>query len=98
MDVYFLMCATSLCNLLKMRSRKGGSILEKLVSIIIPVYNCEKYIDACIHSLQNQTYTNYEMIFVNDGSRDGSLEKLENAAYNDAILFLLIILQTLLRL
>lgn len=84
MDVYFLMCATLSCNLLKMRSRKGGSILEKLVSIIIPVYNCEKYIDACIHSLQNQTYTNYEMIFVNDGSRDGSLEKLENAAYNDA--------------
>lgn len=58
--------------------------MEKLVSIIIPVYNCEKYIDTCIHSLQNQTYTNYEMIFVNDGSRDGSLEKLENAAYNDA--------------
>ena len=40
--------------------------LEQLVSIIIPVYNVEKYITQCIESVKNQTYKNFEAIIVND--------------------------------
>ncbi len=46
------------------------------VSIIIPVYNVEKYIDRCIQSILNQTFQDIEMILINDGSSDHSLEIL----------------------
>lgn len=43
---------------------------EELISIIIPVYNVEKYIEKCIHSVMEQTYKNIEIIMINDGSTD----------------------------
>lgn len=42
------------------------------ISIIVPVYNVEKYLDKCLNSLINQTNQNFEAIIVNDGSTDGS--------------------------
>lgn len=45
------------------------------VSIIIPVYNKEKYIERCIKSIIGQTYSNIELIIVNDGSTDNSFKK-----------------------
>jgi glycosyltransferase involved in cell wall biosynthesis len=54
---------------------------KSLVSIIIPTFNEEKYIAACLKSLFNQTYQNIEVILVDDGSTDQTLEevkKLEN--------------------
>lgn len=44
----------------------------KKVSIIVPVYNVEKYLNRCIESLVNQSYDNLEIILINDGSTDSS--------------------------
>ena len=43
-------------------------------SIIIPVYNVEKYIDNCLKSIMNQTFKDYEIIVVNDGTKDNSMD------------------------
>ncbi len=43
-----------------------------MVSVIVPVYNTEKYLDECIRTIVNQTYKNLEIILINDGSTDGS--------------------------
>ena len=51
---------------------------SKKVSIIVPVYNAEKFIDKCIQSLINQTYQNIEIILSNDGSKDNSLKKIKD--------------------
>lgn len=56
---------------------------EKLVSIIIPVYNAEKYLGYCLNSVTSQTYRNLEIILINDGSSDRSLEICENYAAID---------------
>lgn len=45
-----------------------------VISIVVPVYNVEKYLERCINSIINQTYENIEIILVNDGSTDNSLE------------------------
>ncbi len=43
-----------------------------LISIVIPIYNAEKYLEQCLNSIKNQTYKNFEVILVNDGSKDES--------------------------
>ena len=58
--------------------------MSKLVSVIVPVYNTEKYIERCIESILGQTYTNIELILVNDGSREGEEEIILKYAKKDS--------------
>lgn len=59
---------------------------QPLVSVIIPVYNCEEYTQQCLDSIYGQTYNSYEIIVINDGSTDASLRILrENAKKHDNI-------------
>ena len=54
------------------------------VSVIIPVYNVEKYLRQCLDSVINQTLEDIEIICVNDGSTDKSREILNEYAYKDS--------------
>ena len=56
---------------------------KPLISVIVPVYNVEKYVGRCITSNINQSYTNLEIIVVNDGSTDNSLSVCESYAAKD---------------
>ena len=62
---------------------------EKLISVIIPVYNSEAYLEECLDSVVNQTYRNIEIILVNDGSTDRSPEICRcYAQKDDRVVFL----------
>ena len=53
------------------------------VSVIVPVYNVGKYLEECLNSIINQTYKNIEMVIVNDGSTDNSLDIIEKFKNKD---------------
>ena len=57
---------------------------EIVISIIVPAYNVEKFLPICIDSIVAQTYSNFELIIVNDGSTDSSGEICNSFAKNDA--------------
>lgn len=63
--------------------RKAGSVGDPKVTVVIPVYNVERYIDECLDSIIGQTLKEIEIICVNDGSTDGSLEHLDRYADAD---------------
>ena len=55
-----------------------------MISVIIPVYNVERYLDKCIESLIAQTYTDYELIVIDDGSTDNSSSLCDKWATKDS--------------
>ncbi len=58
--------------------------MDELISIVIPIYNVEKYLKNCVDSVCNQTYRNLEIILVDDGSPDHCPEICEDYARNDS--------------
>ena len=56
-----------------------------LVTIAIPAYNCQEYIDYAVQSVINQTYKNWELLLLDDGSTDGTLQKLKAYETDDRI-------------
>ncbi|MGR9545899.1 glycosyltransferase family 2 protein [Priestia megaterium] len=59
-----------------------------LVSVIVPVYNVQEYIERCLLSILKQTYKNFEVIVINDGSTDCSLDIVERIAREDERIFI----------
>lgn len=58
--------------------------MEKLISIIVPVYNAERTLHRCVTSLMEQSYPNIEILLVNDGSKDASLEMCRGYEQQDS--------------
>ena len=63
-------------------------MMEK-ITVIVPVYNVEKYLKKCLESIRNQTYRDLEIICINDGSRDHSLEICKEVAEKDSRIIIL---------
>lgn len=87
----YLFNAAEVYNLLKLKAKSADNnsiILNTVnckipVSIIVPVYNVEKYLSKCLNSIVNQTHKNLEIICVNDGSTDSSASILEDYSKSD---------------
>lgn len=61
---------------------------EPKISVIIPAYNAEKFIEIAIHSILNQSYKNIELLIVNDGSTDRTLSVIKRYEYDDRVLII----------
>lgn len=59
---------------------------KKTISVLLPVFNCESYIRESLNSILQSTYTNFELIIVNDGSKDATSDIIKE--YNDEKIFL----------
>lgn len=57
--------------------------MSELISVIIPIYNAEKHLKRCIESILEQSYSNLEILLINDGSKDGSKDICDEFAQKD---------------
>src|SRR6218665_1159229 len=57
--------------------------MTRIISIIIPIYNMEQFLERCLDSVVNQTYTSLEIILINDGSTDSSGDICDTYAKED---------------
>ena len=61
-----------------------NGVSEELISVIVPVYKVEKYLDRCVESIVGQTYENLEIILVDDGSPDSCGDMCDAWAQRDS--------------
>lgn len=66
------------------KDKEKKPMTSEKISIIVPVYNAENYLRRCIDSILEQTYTNFELLLINDGSTDGSAKILEEVKESDS--------------
>ena len=59
------------------------NMMKERISVIVPVYNVEQYLEKCVNSIINQTYKNLEIILVDDGATDSSGELCDKLAAID---------------
>lgn len=59
------------------------NLKNPLISVIVPIYNVEKFLPYCLDSIISQTYSNLEIILINDGSPDNSKSICESYQYKD---------------
>ena len=57
---------------------------NELITIVVPVYNVERYVEQCVQSVLNQTYRNLQILLVDDGSTDSSGEICDRLATQDS--------------
>ena len=57
--------------------------MNKLVSVVVPIYNVEKYLDRCVNSIIHQTYDNLEIVLIDDGSPDNCPKMCDEWAKRD---------------
>ena len=73
----------------KINQRDDDKGMTVKVSVIVPVYNVEKYVTKCLDTLINQTFREIEIICIDDGSTDSSSEILDNyAACDNRIIYM----------
>lgn len=80
-----------LCYFLFMENKEFTNIIKKKeikVSVIIPVFNVEKYIERCLKSIIEQTLSDIEIIVINDGSTDRTEEKIKNFLSDNRIIYI----------
>jgi glycosyltransferase involved in cell wall biosynthesis len=58
-------------------------VSKPLVSVLLPAYNAQAYIESAVNSIRNQTFRDFELIIIDDGSRDGTLVRIEALAAED---------------
>ena len=57
--------------------------MDEIISIIVPIYNAEKFLASCIDSILSQTFKNFELLLIDDGSQDSSLSICQRYQQND---------------
>lgn len=77
-------CSNSAGELKMIQRNNDGEHMLPQVSIIIPIYNVEKYIAKCLDSIAKQNFADYELILINDGSTDDSLNICSTYAQKDS--------------
>lgn len=71
-----------MARITKIKSRKNAKTPK--LTILVPIYNVEKYLKLCLESIKNQSFKDFECFLINDGSTDNSKEIIENFAKEDS--------------
>ena len=80
-------------NRMKAASRNDQEVSTPIISIIMPIYNSENYMSRSIDSVLTQSFDNFELILINDGSNDNSAHICDNYAFIIYLSFIYVIMR-----